>query len=71
MLESGKVKSVKEITTLEGIDNSYVNRMVNRTTLALDIVAAILDDAMANHITLFDRTVDPPTLWDDQRKWIT
>ena len=71
MLESGEVKSVRNFTTLEGIDNSYINRMVNQTTLAPDIVAAILDDAMPNHVTLFDRTVDPPTLWDDQRKWVT
>lgn len=34
----------KEIATREGIDNSYVSRMVNLTTLAPDIVAAILDD---------------------------
>jgi hypothetical protein len=45
MLESGEAKSLKEIAAREGIDNSYVSRMVNLTTLAPDIVAAILDDA--------------------------
>ncbi len=68
MLESGEAKSLKEIAVREGIDNSYVSRMVNLTTLAPDIVAAILDDAMPNHVTLFDLAVDPPALWDDQRK---
>ena len=67
MLESGEAKSLKEIAAREGIDNSYVSRMVNLTTLAPDIVAAILDDAMPNHVTLFDLAVDPPALWDDQR----
>ncbi|GLR26039.1 LacI family transcriptional regulator [Limnobacter litoralis] len=67
MLESGEAKSLKEIAALEGIDNSYVSRMVNLTTLAPDIVAAILDDAMPNHVTLFDLAVDPPALWDEQR----
>ncbi len=67
MLESGEAKSLKEIAATEGIDNSYVSRMVNLTTLAPDIVAAILDDAMPNHITLFDLAVDPPALWEDQR----
>ena len=43
MLESGEAKSLKEIAAREGIDNSYVSRMVNLTTLAPDIVAAILD----------------------------
>lgn len=66
MLESGEAKSLKEIATREGIDNSYVSRMVNLTTLAPDIVAAILDDALPNHITLFDLAVDPPALWDEQ-----
>lgn len=47
MLESGEVKSLKEIAAREGVDNSYVSRMVNLTTLAPDIVAAILDDAIA------------------------
>ncbi len=67
MLESGEVKSLKEIGVREGIDSSYVSRMVNLTTLAPDIVAAILDDAMPNHVTLFDLAVDPPALWDEQR----
>jgi len=68
MLESGEAKSLKEIATLEGIDNSYVSRMVNLTTLAPDIVAAILDDAMPNHVTLFDLAVDPPAVWEQQRE---
>ena len=67
MLASGEAKSLREIASQEGIDNSYVSRMVNLTTLAPDIVAAILDDALPNHITLFDLAVDPPALWEDQR----
>ena len=67
MLESGEAKSLKEIATREGIDNSYVSRMVNLTTLAPDIVAAILDDALPNHVTLFDLAVDPPLLWEEQQ----
>lgn len=34
------------------------------------IVAAILDNAMPNHVTLFDLAVDPPALWDDQCAWL-
>ena len=58
ILESGEAKSLREIAVREGIDNSYVSRMVNLTTLAPDIVAAILDDTLPNHITLFDLAVD-------------
>ncbi len=72
MLESGQVKNHTEIATREGVDNSYVSRMVNLTSLAPDIVAAILDDTLPNYITLFDLAVDPPTLWELQwkRAWL-
>ena len=66
MLESGEVKWLKEIAIREGVDNSYVSRMVNLTNLAPDIVDAILDDALPDHLTLFDLAVDPPALWEKQ-----
>ena len=66
MLESGEAESLTEVAEREGMDRAYVSRMVNLTTLAPDIVAAILDDAMPNHISLFDLAVDPPALWADQ-----
>ena len=68
MLESGEAKPLKEIATREGSDNKYVSRMVNLTTLAPNIVAAILDNVLPNHVTLFDLAVDPPALWDEQRE---
>ena len=67
MLESGEAKSLKEIAVRESVDNSYVSRMVNLTTLAPEIVNAILDDTLPDHIILFDLAVDPPALWDEQR----
>ena len=67
MLESGEVKSLKEIATLEGIDNSYVSRMVNLTTLAPDIVAAVLDETLPPEVTLFDLASGTPLLWEEQR----
>lgn len=66
MLESEEAKLLKEIATREEIDSNYVSRTVNLTTLAQDIVAAILDDNLSNHITRFDLTVDPPSwLWKE------
>jgi hypothetical protein len=62
MLESGEVKSLTEIAKREGVDNSYVSRMVNLTTLAPDIVAAILDDSLPDTITLLELAADPPVL---------
>lgn len=44
------VRRTRTIAAREGI-NSHVSQIVNLTTLALDIVAAIHDDALPNHIT--------------------
>lgn len=68
MLESGEVSTMTEIAKREGIDNSYVSRMVNLTILAPDIVDAILRDELPDKLTLFDIAVDPPALWNEQRK---
>jgi hypothetical protein len=66
MLESGEAKSMKEIARREGVDDSYVSRMVNLTTLAPDIVAAILDETLPEEVTLFDLASGTPVLWDEQ-----
>jgi hypothetical protein len=41
--------------------------MVNLTTLAPDIVAAILDETLPAEVTLFDLAAGTPLLWDEQR----
>lgn len=68
MLESGEVSTLSELAVREGVDNSYISRMVNLTTLAPEIVAAILDDTLPDHITLFELAVNPALLWDEQFK---
>lgn len=67
MLESGKARNLTELAEMEGMDNAYVSRMVNLTTLAPDIVAAILDESLPDHVTLFDLASGTPLLWDEQR----
>jgi len=66
MLETGQAKSLREIAEKEGVDNSYVSRMVNLTTLAPDNVEAILDDNVPPELTWLDLAVDPPGLWREQ-----
>jgi hypothetical protein len=70
MLESGEAGSMKEIARREGVDDSYVSRMVNLTTLAPDIVAAILDDTLPQAITLFELAAGTPLLWGEQRETV-
>jgi hypothetical protein len=67
MLESDEVTSMKEIARREGVDDSYVSRMVNLTTLAPEIVAAILDERLPPEVTLFELAAGTPLLWEGQR----
>ena len=67
MLESGEFKSVRDLAAREGVDNSYVSRMMNLTTLAPDIVAAILDEEVPAHTTIHELSINPPVMWEEQR----
>ncbi|TRV17820.1 MAG: hypothetical protein EWV88_21845 [Microcystis wesenbergii Mw_MB_S_20031200_S109D] len=67
LLESGKARNLTEVAQMEGMDPAYVSRMVNLTTLAPDIVAAILDETLPDHVILFDLASGTPLLWDEQR----
>ena len=60
-IDSGKVAK------LENVDRSYLSRMVNLTTLAPDIQAAILDETLPDSVSLFDLAVDMPVGWAEQR----
>lgn len=54
MAELAQVSSLREIGAQEGVDNSYVSRMMNLTVLSPDFVEAILDDTLPDHLTLFE-----------------
>jgi hypothetical protein len=66
MLASGEVRSMKEIARRESVNDSYVSRMVNLTTLAPDIVAAILNETLPSEVTLFELAAGTPLLWEEQ-----
>ena len=70
MLESRQVKLLREIARKVGVDSSYVSRTVNLTTLAPDIVPAILDETLPPDVTVFYLAVDPPLLREGQRRRI-
>jgi hypothetical protein len=67
LIESGKVANLAAIAKMENFDPSYVSRMVNLTTLAPDIQAAILDETLPDTVSLFDLAIDVPLSWEDQR----
>ena len=68
LIESRKVANLAAIAKLENVDRSYISRMVNLTTLAPDIQAAILDETLPDTVSLFDLAVDAPMGWEEQRK---
>lgn len=67
LIEAGKVANLAGIAKLENVDRSYVSRMVNLTTLAPDIQAAILDETLPDTVSLFDIAIDTPLSWERQR----
>lgn len=68
MLTKGEASSIKAIADKVGVDNSYVSRMVNLTTLAPDIITAILDETLPDTITLEKLAIGTPVLWEEQRE---
>lgn len=62
ILGSGIAENLTEIAERKRMDRAYVIRMVNFNTLALDIVAAILDEALPLEVTLFHLALGTPLL---------
>ncbi|KFX30508.1 LacI family transcriptional regulator [Ralstonia solanacearum] len=68
LIESGQVRNIAEVASQEKVDRSYVSRMINLTTLAPDIQAAILNETLPEEVALFDLAVDTPQCWEVQRR---
>ena len=68
MLESGQAKSIRALAAREKIDNSYMCRLLNLTTLAPDTVATIPDETLPQHVTAHELAISPPVLWEEQRE---
>ncbi len=60
--------NIAEVASQEKVDRSYVSRMINLTTLAPDIQAAILNETLPEEVALFDLAVDTPQCWEVQRR---
>ena len=63
MLESGEVKTIRELAAPEGVDNSYVSRMINLTMLRPLTISPIVGDTLPDNITLLELASDPPLVW--------
>ncbi|QBG46033.1 hypothetical protein EGM51_00875 [Verrucomicrobia bacterium S94] len=67
LLESGKVKSVAELARSLYVDGSYISRTLKLTTLAPDIIEAILNGEEPDGLSLSKLVLSFPLDWEEQR----
>lgn len=70
MLDSGSFTSVTEIAAHEKLSFTYISRVLRLSTLAPDIVEAILDGDQPRSLMLAELLDEVPPCWTDQRsRW--
>jgi hypothetical protein len=67
LLENGHFRNMTEIATAQGVDPSYVARLLRLTLLAPDIVGSILDGTEPDGASLA-KLHRLPVEWGEQRK---
>ncbi|PJI38786.1 recombinase family protein [Ferrovibrio sp.] len=67
-LQAGKVKSLKDVATVEGFSRGYVTDIIRLAYLAPDITEAILDGRQPQSLMLKDMMRTIPPNWTDQRR---
>jgi hypothetical protein len=66
-IESGRAKSMTDLSEQEGITDAYVCRLLPLTCLAPDIVEAILDGRQPKGLRLAEVLGNGPLAWEEQR----
>ena len=67
-LESGEFEDLEDIAKANGVDRSYVGRMLHLTSLAPDIGESILAGQAFADISLQKCRKGIPAVWDEQRR---
>jgi hypothetical protein len=68
LIETGRYASAAELSDREGINESYVCRVLRLTLLAPDIVEAILNGRQPKTLDLRSLLKPFPAEWDSQRR---
>ena len=66
-IESGEYPSLEDLAQAVGVDRTYVGRMLRLTSLAPDIIEAILRGDEPDGISLRKLQKNLPVRWDEQR----
>lgn len=69
ILESGQVQSISELARKLETDGSYVTRILKLTTLAPDIIEAIINGEEPDGLSLAILTRSFPEDWREQRRF--
>ena len=67
MLEDGRYASIRELASAEGVDRSYVGRLLKLTLLAPDVVDALLDGQLQPNPGWPMLLEALPAVWTNQR----
>lgn len=67
MIETGQAKSNSDLARKLKLDQSYVARTIRLTSLAPDIVEAVLDSREPDGLSLWALRRDVPIVWEEQR----
>jgi hypothetical protein len=69
-LVSGRVNNFAEIASQEGIDKSYVSRVMNLAFLAPDIIESIISGRQPADLNVekLTKRIDLPLDWEQQRQ---
>jgi len=71
-LESGEYPSLEDLAQAVGVDRTYVGRILRLTSLAPDIIEAILRGDEPDGLSLEKLRKNLPPRWDEQRRaWLT
>ena len=65
-LESGQYASLEELAAANGVDRTYVSRILRLTSLSPEIVEAILDGNEPKGISLAKLRKKLPLIWAEQ-----
>lgn len=67
LIEEGHHTSLTELAQAEGINRSYLCRVLRLTLLAPDLVEAILEGRQPESLTLKVAMLPMPEVWEEQR----
>ncbi len=70
MIESGQAESNSDLARKLKLDQSYIARTIRLTSLAPDLVEAILDGQEPDGLSLRSLRRNLPLTWDEQRRML-